>query len=126
MMYQHSDKFYAAIRILAGKGPIKKRLATAYDEHLLHLPIEERPKCIRQRFEKLRRIMLAVKPLGSESPVLATVRKMSEADANRCANQILAMFSEQERITAITRQSDQPANGTQNDNLTVGSYRSLN
>jgi esterase/lipase superfamily enzyme len=125
-MYQHSDKFYAAVRALSGNGPIKKRLTSAYDDNLAHLPVEELPENIRPRFEKLRRTMLAVKPLGTESPVLATVRKMSKVDANRCANQIVAMFSELERGKGSSKRLDQPSTGAQSDNLATGRYRLLN
>ena len=125
-MYQHSDKFYAAVRTLSGNGPIKKRLTAAYDNNLAHLPVEELPESIRPRFEKLRRTMLSVKPSGTESPVLATVRKMSPVDANRCANQIVAMFSELERIKSSGKRHNQPSTGTQPADLATGRYRSLN
>jgi hypothetical protein len=125
-MYQHSDKFYAAVRTLSGNGPIKKRLTSAYDDNLAHLPVDELPESIRPRFEKLRRTMLSVKPSGAESPVLATVRKMSPVDANRCANQIVAMFSELERIKSSDKRHGQPSAGTQPADLAAGRYRSLN
>ncbi|MDH3976893.1 MAG: hypothetical protein OEU86_00140 [Gammaproteobacteria bacterium] len=93
-MCQLSDQFYAAVRTLASDGPIKKRLFTAFNDNLAHLSFEELPASIRTRFELLWESMHATKPTSKESPVLASVRKMSKADANRCANHIVAMFSE--------------------------------
>jgi len=125
-MYQHCDEFYAAVRILSGVGPIKKRLTSAYGDNLAHLPVEDLPKSIRARFESLRRTMVSVKPLGSESPILATVRKMSTADANRCASQIVAMFSELEQVKGSRSRTEQPSNGTQPADIATNGYRSLN
>jgi len=125
-MYQHSDKFYAAVRTLSGNGPIKKRLVSAFDENLAHLPIEELPEIIRPRFESLRRTMLSVKPLGVESPVLASVRKMSTVDANRCANQIVEMFSELKHGKNNNERRDQPGATAQPADLLAKRYQSLN
>jgi hypothetical protein len=124
-MSQHSKKFYAAVRTLAGHGPIKKRLVSAYSDNLVHLPVEELPEIIRPRFESLRRAMLSIKPLGGESPVLATVRKMSTTDANRCANQIVTMFSELERGEGNNARVDRPSS-TQLTELEASRYHSLN
>ncbi|MAF83640.1 MAG: hypothetical protein CL797_06000 [Chromatiales bacterium] len=125
-MHQHTDKFFAAVRTLSGNGPIKKRLISAYDDNLAHLPSDELPKSIRSRFELLRRTMLSVKPLGAESPVLASVRKMSIADANRCANQIVAMFSELGQSKDNSKLSDQLNTSAQPADLLAKRYQSLN
>jgi len=125
-MHQHSEKFYAAVRTLSGHGSIKKRLVSAFEDNLAHLPVEELPENIRSRFESLRRTLLSVKPLGSESPVLSTVRKMSPADANRCANQIVAMFRELSRSKHDGERRDQPATTAQATDLLAKRYRSLN
>jgi hypothetical protein len=97
-MCQFSNKFFSAVRILAGDGPIKKRLYVAYSDHLEMLPETDIPDCIRSRFEILKHTMHAVKPISEESPILASVRKMSSAQASRCATQIVAMFSELVRV----------------------------
>jgi hypothetical protein len=78
-MCQFSDKFFSAVRILAGDGPIKQRLFMAYSDHLDMLPEADMPESIRP-------------------PILASVRKMSSAEATRCATQIVAMFSELVRV----------------------------
>lgn len=97
-MCQFSDKFYAAVRTLSGEGSIKKRLAAAYDDHLGLIADDEIPEIIRPRFELLRRQMHSVKPIGRESAVVASVRKMSASDAAGCANLIVAIFSELVRV----------------------------
>jgi len=93
-MCQFSNKFYAAVRTLSGDGPIKDRLTTAYDRHLGLISADDVPETIRPRFELLRRQMHAATPNGQESAVVASVRKMSAADASGCASLIIAMFSE--------------------------------
>ena len=124
-MSQHTDKFYAAVRTLAGNGPLKKRLASAYGDNLAHLPSEELPETIRPHFESLRHLMLAIKPVGGENPILATVRKMSPTDANRCADQIVTMLSEMERAESNNKRKARPGTGAQLADL-ASSPRSLN
>jgi hypothetical protein len=97
-MCQFSDKFYAAVRTLSGDGPIKRRLAKAYDENLGLISEDEIPPAIRPRFELLRRQMHSAQPNGRESAVVASVRKMSSAEASGCASLIVAMFSELVRV----------------------------
>jgi hypothetical protein len=99
-MCQFTDNFYAAVRCLAGDGPIKQRLQSAYIDHLEMLPEDEVPEGIRARFELLTQAMHSTRPLGGESPVAASVRKMSAAEAARHATAIVAMFSELVRVKA--------------------------
>ncbi len=125
-MCQLSDQFYAAVRTLSGAGPIKTRLAAAYDDYLSLLPAEELPKSIRPRFEQLWRAMHSVKPLGDESAVLASVRKMSTADANRYASQIVAMFGELVRVKDTGERLGQQKKSGQAPGMTTERYKSLN
>ena len=125
-MCQFSDKFYAAVRTLSGDGPIKQRLATAYGENLELINDDEIPEGIRPRFELLRRTMHTAKPIGQESPVIASVRKMSAADAAGCASLIVAMFSELvrvkstgERLGLFRREPDKRAIGDGRDPATL-------
>ena len=121
-MCQFSDRFYAAVRTLSGDGPIKDRLTTAYDRHLGLISTDEVPEAIRPRFELLRRQMHAAKPNGRESAVVASVRKMSAADAKGCASLIVAMFSELvlvkstgERLGKLRRKPERRKNGNGRD-----------
>jgi hypothetical protein len=97
-MCQFSNKFFSAVRTLAGDGPIKTRLFVAYSDHLDMLPEKDMPESIRPRFQLLKNSMHTVKPMSEESPILASVRKMSSAQASRCATQIVTMFSELVRV----------------------------
>lgn len=125
-MCQFSDKFYAAVRTLSGDGPIKDRLTTAYDRDLGPISEDDVPEPIRPRFELLRRQMHAATPNGQESAVVASVRKMSAADAIGCASLIVAMFSELvlvkstgERLGLLRRQPERGKNGNGRDATTL-------
>ena len=86
------EKFHSATIELAGSGPIKQRLFGAYVNHLASLTEDQVPKEIRDDFCTFSREMRAVRPLPGEDPVRATVRKMSDGDANRHAVQIVNML----------------------------------
>lgn len=93
-MCQFTDRFYSAVRTLAGDGAVKPRLLSAYRDHLQSLPDNDVPESIRASFESLRLAMKAAQPIGSECEVVASVRKMSAGDAAGLAAGIVAMFSE--------------------------------
>lgn len=86
------EKFQSATVELAGSGPIKQRLIGAYVHHLDEVTEEHVPKEVREEFCELRRAMRAVNPLRGEDPVRATVRKMSDGEAQRYALQIVNLF----------------------------------
>ncbi len=86
------EKFHSATVELAGAGPIKQRLFGAYVNHLAALTEDQLPKEIREDFSNFCRSMRAVRPLPGEDAVRATVRKMSDHDANRYAVQIVNML----------------------------------
>jgi hypothetical protein len=96
------ESLHSAALELAGAGPIKQRLLGAYVHHLATLSEDEMPKEIREDFCALARALHAVRPLPREDAVRATVRKMSDGEANRYAAQIVNMF------VAMTR-TQQPA-----------------
>lgn len=91
-MHTTWEKFHCAALELAGAGPIKRRLFGAYVNHLSALTEEELPKEIRDDFSSFARAMSSVRPLPGEDAVRATVRKMSDGDANRFAVQIVNML----------------------------------
>lgn len=91
-------RFYAALTVLAGHGHIKQRLIKAYEENLGDIDEEDLPVSAKQAFSDLRQSMYRVAPLKGESPVCASVRKMSPEDASECATQVVALFSELSRV----------------------------
>lgn len=97
-MCQLSDRFFSAVRTLAGDGPIKQRLVAAYKEYLEDLREEELPDSIRQKFISLREALTTIRPANGESAVHASVRKMSPVDAQRYTTSILLMLGELVRV----------------------------
>ena len=93
-----ADCFYAAVRTLAGEGPVKQRLVNAYVDHLEALAVADVPPSIQSRFEALREAMEAVPPTERETSVQVSVRKMSSADAGLLVRSIIAMLGEQVRV----------------------------
>jgi len=104
-MTNHDDRFYAALTVLSGHGHIKQRLIKAYEEHLDDIDEDELPIATKQAFIDLRQSMHCVSPLNGESPVCASVRKMSPKDASECASQVVSLFAELLRMRDV-RQAD--------------------
>ena len=105
------DKLHSAAVELAGTGPIKQRLFGAYVHHLAELSEEQVPKEVREDFCALMRTLRSVRPLPGEDAVRATVRKMSDGEANRCAVQIVNMFGAVSRTQ--TARASQPVSVVQ-------------
>lgn len=97
------EHFFAATSMLATSGPIKHRLATAYRTHLATLDAEEVPKEIRDEFCSLSNCMSSVPPLRGESAVQATVRKMSDTEADGVAMRIVNMLGIIARNQSVAR-----------------------
>ncbi len=91
-MTNHLDRFHAALTVLAGHGHIKQRLIKAYEDNLAGVNEEELPISMKQSFTDLRRQMHCVTPLKGESPICASVRKMSVTEASECAAQVVALY----------------------------------
>jgi len=97
-MTNHVDRFFAALTVLSGHGHIKQRLIKAYEEHLDEIEVDELPVATKQAFADLRKSMYRVAPLKGESPVCASVRKMSPEDASECACQVVVLYAELSRM----------------------------
>lgn len=92
------DRLNAALTVLAGHGHVKQRLMRAYEEHLVEIDEDEIPVAMKQSFADLRVLMHQVKPLKGESPICASVRKMSLEEASECAAQVVALYGEMSRL----------------------------
>lgn len=92
---------------LADASPVKHRLVLAFSKYLADLDSAELPRSVRGEFEALRREMTCVPPLRGETPVIATVRKMSTNEAGRNAQRIV-------RLLGALSEADfaRPRNGT--------------
>ena len=93
-MTSHVDRFYAAVSILAGDGHIKQRLIKAFQDNLADVDEDELPVSIKEPFSDLRQKLNSVSPHNGESPVCASVRKMSATEASICAAELVTLFGE--------------------------------
>ena len=86
------DSFHAAVSVLAGRGHIKQRLMTAYEDYLDAIDEDEVPQDRRNAFVDVRKAMHRFAPLNGEGSVCASVRKMSPVEAGDCAIAILSVY----------------------------------
>jgi hypothetical protein len=77
---------------LVRSTPIKQRLVCAYRRYLAVLPENEIPAEVRESYAHLTRSLCGVQPLRGEDAVAASVRKMSNQEADDCAAQIVELF----------------------------------
>jgi hypothetical protein len=84
--------FHFATLELVRSTPIKQRLVCAYRRHLASLQESEIPIEFRESFGQVMRCLCGVAPLRGEDAVSASVRKMSNQEADDCAAQIVEIF----------------------------------
>jgi hypothetical protein len=84
--------FHFATLELVRSTPIKQRLVCAYRRHLSSLSEDQLPNEIRESFGVVMRNLRGVQPLRGEDAVAASVRKMSNQEADDCAAMIVEMF----------------------------------
>ena len=91
-MSHYENRFFAAVSVLASHGRVKHRLTNAYSEFLTDIDEDELPVAAKEKFSELRRQMQSVQPLNGEGHVCASVRKMSQVQADECANLIVGLY----------------------------------
>ncbi len=94
-------KLHAATLELARSSPIKQRLTNAFSKHLCTIDPAQLPPPLRGEFHEIVRGLEAVAPLPGESPVQATVRKLSADDADLFATRIVVLFGEVARASTL-------------------------
>jgi hypothetical protein len=99
-MIQAWDCLHSATLELVRSTPIKQRLISAYRRHLAPFPEEQLPLEVRESFSQVMRWLQGVRPLPGEDAVAASVRKMSNQEADECAALIVEMFGSMCRINA--------------------------
>jgi hypothetical protein len=77
---------------LVRSTPIKQRLICAYRRHLASLQENDIPSEARESYGQVMRSLCGVQPLRGEDAVTASVRKMSNQEADDCAAQIVEIF----------------------------------
>ena len=84
--------FHFATLELVRSTPIKQRLVCAYRRHLAALQENEIPSEVREPYGQVMRSLCGVQPLRGKDAVAASVRKMSNQEADECAAQIVEIF----------------------------------
>jgi hypothetical protein len=77
---------------LVRSTPIKQRLIAAYRRHLSTILEDQLPAEARGSFGQVMRNLAGVAPLRGEDAVTASVRKMSNQEADDCAALIVEIF----------------------------------
>jgi hypothetical protein len=86
------ENLHFAILELVRSTPIKQRLIAAYRRHLSSISEEHLPGEVRESFDQVMRSLRGVQPLRGEDAVAASVRKMSNQEADECAGLIVEIF----------------------------------
>ena len=86
------DNLHSATLELVRSSPIKQRLICAYRRHLAPIAEDQLPSEVRGPFSRVMRILAGVQPQRGEDAVVASVRKMSNQEADDCAALIVEIF----------------------------------
>src|SRR4029077_3633527 len=87
------EQLEGAALSLARSGPIKDRLADAYRNHLALVNPDELPDALREEFRACHDALTHRRPLRGEDAVRATVRKMSNREADDVARRVGGVFA---------------------------------
>ena len=93
-MPHYVEDFTAAMAALAGDGHIKQRLIDVFDRHLSEISVSELPVAVREAYADLKLSVTQVEPINGEGPICASIRKMSIAEASRCAGEFVQVYTE--------------------------------
>ena len=95
------DLFEAATVSLTKAAPIKDRIADAYKNYLVYIHEEDLPNDVCEDFRALTDTLTRIGPeLRGDDPVRATIRKMSNSDAEIAASAVVRMFGAVSRAVA--------------------------
>jgi len=87
------DQLEGAVLSLARSGAIKDRLTDAFRNHLSKLDAAELPDACRADFCECRAMLTREHPLRGEDAVRATVRKMSNEEAEALAQRLVQLYA---------------------------------
>jgi hypothetical protein len=88
------DCLHFATVELVRSTPIKQRIVHAYRQYLALIPEEQLPADARESYTRILQSLHGVQPQRGEDEVTASVRKMSNLEADECAASIVAMFAQ--------------------------------
>ena len=106
------DKFRGAALSLARSGPIKDRLTDAYRNHLALIDESDLPLELVEEFRTVSYALNRERPLlRGEDTFRATVRKMSNKEADEVASSVVRLFGEisREPASVLVRKGPKPA-----------------
>jgi hypothetical protein len=95
------EQLEGAALSLARSGAIKDRLADAYRNHLALVNPDELPLGLRAEFRACHHALTRERPLRGEDAVRATVRKMSNQDADLVARTVVRLFAAMAREAPV-------------------------
>jgi hypothetical protein len=96
--------FQGATLSLVCSGALKDRLTDAYRNHLACINETELPREVREDFRSFNRALTRERPLvRGEDAVRATIRKMSNGEAEAAATSVVKMFSALQRGAVSSR-----------------------
>ena len=87
-----ADQLEAAVTALATHGALKDRLSTAYCNHLEDIDLQDLPLEAQQDFADLSKAMHMARVLPGDNIVRASVRKLSNEEAQRYAALIVRLY----------------------------------
>jgi hypothetical protein len=96
------ENLHCATLELVRSTPIKPRLIAAY-RHLTLIAEEQLPTESRGSFGQLMQTFAGVQPLRGEDPVVASVRKLSNQQADDCAALIVEIYGALCRAHALAQ-----------------------
>jgi hypothetical protein len=96
------ENLHCATLELVRSTPIKQRLIAAY-RHLTPVPEDQLPSESRSSFTQVMQTFAGVQPLRGEDPVVASVRKLSNQQADDCAALIVEIFGALCRADALAQ-----------------------
>ncbi len=106
------EKFQGATLSLARSGAIKDRITAAYRNHLSHIDEAELPKELREDFRTFSHTLTREPPLvRGDDAFRATIRKMSNGEAEEVATCVVRMFCALHRSAGGTQRERATANG---------------
>jgi hypothetical protein len=96
------EKFQGATLSLARSGALKDRITDAYRNHLSQVDESELPKEMRDDFRSFSHVLTRERPLvRGDDAFRATIRKMSNGEAEQVATSVVRMFCALQRGSAV-------------------------
>jgi len=95
------EQLEGAALALARSGNIKDRLAEAWRHHLALVDAAELPEALRAQFRACHAALTREPPLRGEDAVRATVRKMSNVEADEIAACVVRLFAAMAHAAAL-------------------------